>query len=101
MDRAQPAVQAQLGQEHLPGQGRGWDRFIGGEHGDREGQVEAVPLWSGLGWLCHRPVRSSADKITICGWSTSEAPPLTAEICGSGGESVQVGALWPSQGRLL
>ena len=29
----------------------------------------------------------------IGGWSTSEAPPLTAEICGSAGVSLQVSAL--------
>ena len=40
----------------------------------------------------------SASK---CGCRTSEAPPLTAEIRGSAGVSLQVGALWPSQGRLL
>jgi DDE superfamily endonuclease len=36
--------------------------------------------------------RESDIKITIYGWSTSEAPPLTTELHGSAGASVQVSA---------
>jgi hypothetical protein len=39
--------------------------------------------------------------LTKCGCSISEAPPLTAEICGSGGASLLVSASWPPQDRLL
>ena len=44
--------------------------------------------------LC--PPSSSAGQALKCGCRTSEAPPLTAEICGSAGAPVRVGASWPS-----
>src|SRR5690348_5093819 len=47
------------------------------------------------------PLRSPHRMVTKCRWSTSEAPPLTAEICGSAGVPLQVSASWPSSGRLL
>jgi len=43
-------------------------------------------------WPTHIP-HLPHRKITIYGWSTSEVPPLTAEICGSAGASLQVSAL--------
>ena len=34
-------------------------------------------------------------QLAMCDCRTSEAPPLTAEICGSAGASVRAGASWP------
>ena len=39
-----------------------------------------------------RRYRPLSRQITIYGWRTSEAPPLTAEICGSAGVSLRVGS---------
>ena len=40
--------------------------------------------------------RDRPGQLAKCGCRTSEAPPLTSEICGSGGAPVRVGASWPS-----
>ena len=37
-------------------------------------------------------IRLQPLSVTISGWSNSEAPPRTAELCGSVGVSVQVSA---------
>jgi len=43
----------------------------------------------------HPRGRDRPGQLTNGGWSTSEAPPLTSEICGSAGVSLRAGSSWP------